>query len=140
LDAIDIFESFELTEAEKLNLEVIKTKLTNYFTPTKSVTFEKFICNGIAQGEGEKVLEFIAPINIQADKCDFGTLKNKLVRDHIVVGFRDKKEQKTLFVEENLTLTKTESICCVSEETESYIRDINQEESYVVDAFDKNQS
>jgi transposase InsO family protein len=140
MDAIDIFESFELSEAEKLNLEVIKTKFTNYFTPTKSVTFERFIFNGIAQDEGEKVLEFIARIKIQADKCDFGALKDELVRDRIVVGIRDKKVQKTLLVEENLTLMKTESICRVSEETESHIRDLNKEESYVVDAFDKNKA
>jgi hypothetical protein len=58
----------------------------------------------------------------------------------IVVGFCDKKEQKTMLVEENLTLTKTESICRVSEETEPHIRYLNKEESYVVDAFIKNKA
>jgi hypothetical protein len=66
MDAIDIFESFKLTEAEKLILEVSKTKFTNYFTPTKSVSYSM----GLLRRKSVGIYSTHIYSNIQANKCD----------------------------------------------------------------------
>jgi hypothetical protein len=136
-DALDIYNEFDLTEAEKANVEVIQTKFTTRFTSSKSVTLERFLFYSIRQSEGEKVAEFFARIKLQAANCKFALLKDELVRDQIVIGMRDKSLQKLLFREKELTLEKAESSCRVSEETDEQISRMNKDERAVVAAIDQ---
>ncbi len=52
-EVITIYTNFALSDEEKDNLETIKDKFTNYFTPTKNVTFERFTFNKMPQEIGE---------------------------------------------------------------------------------------
>jgi hypothetical protein len=137
VDAISIYNSFGLTEAEKNDVEAIKTKFTTYFTSTKPVSMERFLFHGIRQEDCEKSMEFFARIKLQAEKCEFSQLKNDFVRDQIVIGMRDKSLQKQLFRESALTLEKAENTCRVAEETDENIWRMNQETQAVVASLDR---
>ena len=45
-------------------------------------------------------------LNSLAESCEFGALKDKLIRDRIVIGIRDKVLSKRMQVDPNLTLDK----------------------------------
>ncbi|KAG5890094.1 hypothetical protein JTB14_003657 [Gonioctena quinquepunctata] len=57
-----------------------------------------------------------------ARDCEFGTFKDRLIKDRIVSGIRDQKVKDRLLRETNLDLTKTIEICRVAEQTEQYIK------------------
>ena len=50
--------------------------------------------------------QFIASLYSLAELCEFGALKDELIRDRIVVGIRDKALSEWMQVDPNLTLDK----------------------------------
>jgi hypothetical protein len=122
---------------EKQSLPTVKEKFTNYFTPTTRTTFQRFLFNSMNQHQDEKALEFIARIKLQAEKCEFGALKNELVRDRIVIGINNLELQKRLLAEDNLDLPRAEAQCRLSEITDAQFKNMNQSETIVIDAVQK---
>ena len=50
--------------------------------------------------------QFITSLYSLAELCEFGALKDELIRDRIVVGIRDKALSEWMQVDPNLTLDK----------------------------------
>lgn len=84
-DAITIFNTFGLTDEEQKDIQVIKTKLTEYFSPKSNITYERYAFNKMSQGSDETFTEFLTKIKAQAKKYDFGTLINSFLKDKIVI-------------------------------------------------------
>ena len=59
-----------------------------------------------SQKENEPVNNFITDLYCLSEYCEFGTLKNDLIRDRIVVGLKDKKLSEQLQLDSKLTLEK----------------------------------
>ena len=57
------------------------------------------------------------PIRALAETCDFGALKDQLIRDRIVCGVRDNAVRRKLLQESKLTLEKCIDICHAAEAT-----------------------
>ena len=51
--------------------------------------FERARFNQCSQKPGESAKQFITFLYSLAENCAYGDLKNKIIRDHIVVGIRD---------------------------------------------------
>ena len=68
--------------------------------------FERAKFNMRVQKEGEPVDNFITDLYSLAEHCNFGTLHDKLIRDRIVVGIRDKALSEKLQLEAELTLER----------------------------------
>ncbi len=58
------------------------------------------------QEPGESVELFITAVHSLAELCDFGPLKQDLIRDRILVGIRDAKLSESLQLDADLTLEK----------------------------------
>ena len=76
---------------------------------------ERHAFNTRVQEKGESVKAFIADLKLKAATCKFGTLKDEMIRDGLVVGIRTDSVRKLLLREEELTdrrmklLTSTEA-------------------------------
>ena len=55
---------------------------------------------------------FVTDLRIKAEYCDFGAMKDSLIRDQIVVGIIDPKLRERLPRETDLTLEKAIQIGC----------------------------
>ena len=71
-----------------------------------NVIFERARFNRRVQGEKESVVEYIESIYKLAETCQFGPLKEELIRDRIVVGIRNAALSQNLVQDEKLTLEK----------------------------------
>ena len=76
----------------------------------KNVIFERAHFNKRKQEKGESIELFITDVHQLAESCEFGTLKNELIRDRIVVGIQDNTLSEGLQMEPNLTLVKAKRI------------------------------
>ena len=76
-----------------------------YFEPVKNVIYERAMFNTMRQGE-KTIHQFIVELQSQADQCDYGEMKNDLIRDRIVVGVKDKKLREYLMDVDDLDLNK----------------------------------
>ena len=78
-----------LTEADRKKPKVILEKLKQCFIPRKNVLYERFIFNSVIQKSGESIDEFALRLRRLAESCEFGDLKDFLIRDRLVIGTRD---------------------------------------------------
>lgn len=105
-EVIPIYESFYLSDVEKKNVTTIKAKFEAHFTPKANIPYVRLIFNQMVQEESEPFEEFVTRIKVQAQKCDYDTLTDELVRDKIVVGIRSDHLREKLLAETLLTLQK----------------------------------
>ena len=63
-----------------------------------------------------------------AKTCNFGELRDNLIRDRIVIGIRDNSIRKKLLAEGKLTLDKCINICRANETTAKQLKEIRQSE------------
>lgn len=115
-EAIEIYNSFALDDADKNNLQVIKEKFKDYFAPKTNISFERYIFFKIEQGEDEQFNEFLTRIKTQASKCEFINLLDEMLKDKIVFGIRSNQVREKLLTEDKLDLNKAISICKTSEQ------------------------
>ena len=105
-EADDILKSFSLSEANAKKYDAVKQKFQEHFIIKRNVIFERAKFNSRSQHEGELVDNFITDLYNLAEYCNFGALKNELIRDRIVVGIRDKALSEKLQLEHDLTLER----------------------------------
>ena len=63
----------------------ILTALETYCVPRKNTTYEGYVSRMTTQ-EDRTIDVFVTGLRRRAEHCDFGALKNSLIRDQIVVG------------------------------------------------------
>ena len=102
--ADEILEASLLKEHERVKYEDVKKYFDLYFIGKKNVIYERAKFNLRIQLEEEMVNEFVTQLQLLAAPCEYGTLRDELVRDRFVVGLKDKKLSEALQMEPNLTL------------------------------------
>lgn len=65
---------------------------------------------------------FLNELKKLALDCDFGMLKDRLIKDRIVCGIRDKRIKDKLLRETDLDINKAVNICKAAEQTEEDIK------------------
>ena len=87
---------------------------THYCNPKKNETLERYKFFTRVQGEGERLDKFIVDLKIWVATCNFGTLRDLLVRDRIKCEICDTKLQEDLKLP-NLDPDKCLNACRVLE-------------------------
>ena len=67
--------------------------------------------------EGRSIDVFVTDLRRRAAYCDFGAIKESLIRDQIVVGISDPKLRERLLRETDLTLEKAVKLCRITEQS-----------------------
>ena len=105
-EAEAIFQSFNLTAEEQKKYQTVLDKFANHFARKKNVIYERAKFNSRFQAEGESVEAFINELISLARFCEYGGLKEEMIRDRIVVGIRDARLSERLQMDAELTLQK----------------------------------
>ena len=104
--ADDIMVSFGLTADDAKQYELVKNRFESHFIVKRNIIFQRTKFNLRSQQEGESVETFITDLHCLAEHCEFGVLKDELIRDRIVVGLKDKKMSEKLQLDSILTQEK----------------------------------
>ena len=78
----------KIMKTDKGDANRILEELRGHFVPQRHVLFERYKFNSFAQ-KGETVDEFVVKLRQLAESCEFGTLKDSLIRDQLVIGTTD---------------------------------------------------
>ena len=79
-EAEDIVMSFLLTADEAKQCNVVKGKFEAHFEVKRNVIFERAKFNLRSQQDGESVDTFTTELYCLAEYCEFGTLRDDLIR------------------------------------------------------------
>lgn len=94
----------------------ILTALETYCVPRKNTTYERYVFRTTTQ-EDRSFDIFVTDLKRRAEYCDFGAIKDSLIRDQIVVGIKDIKLRERLLREADLTLEKAMKLCRITEQS-----------------------
>ena len=97
--ALDVYNTFVFTDAEKDKYDVVIAKFEHYCTPRINETYERYIFRNRLQKESESIEQFVTDLRLKSQSCNFGTLCDSMVRDQIVVGVHDSKVRIQLLKE-----------------------------------------
>lgn len=106
----ELYESFDLSEDEKLKLDPVLKKFDEYCNPRKNITIlrNKFLVQ--RQGEDQSFNDFVADLKRLSLDCEFGNLRDDLVKDMIVTGVHDSQLRERLLRTSDLTFANAVKI------------------------------
>ena len=81
------------------------------------------------QNSGETVDGYVNRLRKAVSTCQFSTLTEELIRDHLVIGLQDHATKLRLLKEENLDMNKALNICRSSEITTQQLQAMKIEEN-----------
>ena len=134
-DCYNIYKRLPLEEDQKEKVKSILDSLEEYFKPARNITYERFVFNTCDQQGHESTDEYVNRLRGLSESCEFGTLRDSLIKDRIVLGTKNKQVQVTLLNYKDLTLDKALSICRSSELTEQHLTKINDVSTSTVSAI-----
>lgn len=104
--AEEVLLSTGINEDERKVYNTVIEKLDSFFKVRKNVIFERARFNRRSQLEGETADQYIMALMQLVESCEYGTLRQDMLRDRIVVGIRDSAMSERLQLDPDLKLDK----------------------------------
>ena len=125
-EAMDVFDGFDFAnDAEKEDITTIMDKFESFCVGKTNVTYERYLFHSCSQND-MTFDNFLTSIRKLAKTCNYGTLKNELITDRLVLGINDNSIRRRLLQEEALTLDKAIDICRAAEASQSKVKSLSQ--------------
>ncbi|XP_042146534.1 uncharacterized protein LOC121835999 [Ixodes scapularis] len=103
--AREIFATFDLSAEEAKDFDLVKRKFDEHFVKERNVVYESACFHRRLQKPGESVDQYVTALHVLADRCEFGEMKQRMIRDRFVVGLHDDKLSENLQMDAKLTLS-----------------------------------
>ena len=105
-EAENVLSSMNVTAEERGSYVAVLKKFNDFFKVRKNIIFERVRFNRRAQRDGESVEQYISDLYSLAENCEYGAMKDEMIRDRLVVGLLDCALSERLQLDPELTLEK----------------------------------
>ncbi|KAF4531609.1 hypothetical protein B566_EDAN017854 [Ephemera danica] len=93
-------------DPQPATLEATLEAFRKYFRPSHNVIFSRTMFTNRKQGELETAEAFIRGVYDLAEDCDYGTMKEDMIRDRLIAGMKDHRLSNELQLNDSVTVTK----------------------------------
>ena len=104
IDAEDVLTTTRISDDNRKKYERVVEKFDEFFRVRHNVIFERARFNKRNQLTGESAENYITVLHQLAESCEYGNIKDEMIRDRLVVGIRDESLSERLQMEVNLNL------------------------------------
>ena len=101
-----VLQQLNLTGKQQNSSVAIIKHLNDYFVSKTNIIYERFKFNTRNQSVNESINEYIANLKHLSAICEFGNLRDELIKDRIVLGIHDDSLLARMLRENALTLTQ----------------------------------
>ena len=115
-EAEEVLNTTRISNDNRKKYQKVIEEFDRYFKVKKNVIYEHARFNRRSQLPEETVDHFITEIHTLADSCEFGEMKEELIRDRLVVGIWGLTVSEHLQLEPDLTLDKAKQLIRQREE------------------------
>ena len=115
-------------------------KFEEHCEPKKNVSYERYKFFSRAQESGESIDQYVTILRKLCETCEFGTLKNSLIKDRIVLGVNNTKTRERLLRVPDLTLQKALDVVRSAEATDMQMKELDSDSSVHGIGKDKDKS
>ena len=124
----EIYNTFTFEEdGDKMKFDVLLKKFDEHCLPKKNVTLVRHKFFTYKQREGQSFHEFVIQLKRLSSDCEFGDLKDSLIRDTIIIGIRDERLRERMLREPDLDLSKALLLGNSAEQTRNHVKELRQE-------------
>ena len=117
-DALEIHTGLPFqSDDDRQNIDKVLELWQNYCIGKTNVIYERYRFNNRSQESDKSIDAYTTALRTLAETCEFGSLKEDLIRDRLVCGIRDNSLRKKLLQEPKLTLDKCLDSCRAAEAT-----------------------
>ena len=116
-------------------------KFEEFFKVRKNTIYERARFNRRDQRKGESSEQYITALYELVKNCEYGDLRDEMLRDRLVVGIRDKELSEKLQMDADLTLERAKKKIRQKEavkEQHVQLRDGNKDNPIVVEGVHSN--
>ena len=115
-EADDIMTSFIFDSPDdNVKYDKVKEKIDNHFVVRRNTIYERAKFNQRVQGADEPVDSFITALYCLVEYCEYGSLRDEMIRDRLVVGLQNAKLSERLQMDATLSLEKAVNMARQSE-------------------------
>ena len=137
-EAQDVYDNFTYTaEESKEDFDTVWKKFKEYCLPKKNTIYERYTFNNRRQEESETIERYVTVLKKLASTCEYGELKEELVRDRLVCGVKNKKLSEKMLGDRELTLQSALDYGRSYETTRAQASEMHPEASENIDFVDK---
>ncbi|KAK0156623.1 hypothetical protein N1851_000054 [Merluccius polli] len=122
------------TAKDAWKIEDIITKFDDHCNPSVNEIVERYRFFTRNQGASENIDSYVTELRLLAKTCNFGTLRDSLIRDRIVCGGSNTAMRERLLRERNLTLDTCLQLCRAAELSKENVKTISAPTVEVVHA------
>ena len=124
----EIYNTFTFSqEEENFDYNVIVQKFENFCILRQNITLLRYKFLTYKQKEGQSFDEFMTQLKKLSSDCEFGELKNSLIKDIVVIGVADNSLRERMLRELNLTLERAIALGQSTEQTKIHAKELKQE-------------
>ncbi|XP_062550143.1 uncharacterized protein K02A2.6-like [Armigeres subalbatus] len=128
LSGDDVFDEIKLLfpkkNVEELDYDEIIQKLKCRFDKTEPALMHRYKFYNKFQGPTESAENFVLAVRLLAESCNFKEFKDEAIRDRLILGLRDKKLQRKILTEDEITVEALERLIINDEEASQRTREI----------------
>ena len=136
-EARDIFNTWTLAQNEEDKPDVLFEKFEEYFKPKKNLTVLRHKFNSRIQGATETADQFITDLKLLSLDCEYGALREEMIRDRLVVGIFSEEVKEKLLQEAELSLDDAVKTIKAVEGSKNHIRSMGNGVESSIDAVKK---
>lgn len=126
-EALKKYNNFGIQESDSTCEDVLKV-ISLKMVPKKNVIYNRYIFN--CRNQEEEIFDlFYGELTKLIDECNYGDIRDDLLRDKIVFGIKDLALKKELLKRDNLTLNDAVNLCRAAEVTERQMKTFTHSEN-----------
>ena len=123
-DGADICDGWQLSDADKVKLDVHWSKFDSHVQPKSSFRVARFQLRALKQNNGESIDSFLTRIKVLLRQCQYKE-PDEMLLDTLIAGVNDESVQRKLISKDKeLTVDKALDIIRAYESTKSQMNDI----------------
>ena len=108
-EAEDVLTSTNITAEGRTAYDTVVAKFDEYFKVRRNVIFERARFNRRCQRDDESAEQYITTLYSLIETCEYGNLKEEMLRDRLVVGIKDIALSERLQLDAELSLEKAKT-------------------------------
>ena len=132
----EIYNTFAFeNDEDKISFEILIGKFDEHCLPRKNITLLRHKFFTYKQKEGQSFHEFVIQLKRLSSDCEFGELKDSLIRDTIIIGISDERLRERMLREPDLDLTKALLLGNSAKQTRNHVKELRQVEVAEIDSI-----
>ena len=131
-EAEDVLTSTNISAEDREKYDKVIEHFKSHFKVRRNVIFERARFNRLCQKEGETAEQYITELYSVIEFCEYGDLKEEMLRDRPVVGIRDLALSEKMQTDPKLALESAKTLVRQKEAAKDHRKELHKDSTHTL--------